>query len=98
MPAPSVSISLPVTPMSPHRPNDVLQSGCSVVNSTRTSYTVYEATSVNTITQTPPGIITVYYDDEGRLSTLGMRTVYEVAVYQTALENNYVTAITQCGG
>jgi hypothetical protein len=67
------------------------------VNATRTSFTVYETTVVNTITRPPMGIITVYYDDEGKLSTLGMRTVYEVAVYQTALESNYVTAVTECG-
>ncbi|KAF2427251.1 hypothetical protein EJ08DRAFT_651530 [Tothia fuscella] len=71
---------------------------CSVTNSTQTSFAVYDATSIKTITQTPAGVITVYYDSNGQLSTLGLTTLYEVAVYQTAVENNLVIPVTRCEG
>jgi hypothetical protein len=38
----------------------------------------------------------VYYDTEGRLSTVGMTTLYEVAVYQTVEQSSYVQTTTQC--
>jgi len=38
----------------------------------------------------------VYYDTEGKLSTLGMTTLYEVAVYQTVEQSSYIQTMTHC--
>jgi hypothetical protein len=67
-----------------------------MVEVTKSTYSVLDATSINTITQTPRGIVTVYYDTEGRLSTVGVTTLYEIAIYQTVEKSSWIALSTQC--
>jgi hypothetical protein len=76
----------------------IQQAGCSQVPTTDHTITTTDATFTSTITDGPAdGTLTVYYGDDGRLSTWGMSTFYEVYVYTTTQDVDIVGSGIACG-
>jgi hypothetical protein len=72
--------------------------GCSQVPTTQHTVTVTDATFTSTITEAPPdGVVTVYYGEDGQLSTYGASTVYEVYIYTTTQEVDIIGSGVACG-
>jgi len=87
---PGITIQGPILPIP--RP------GCSQVPTTSHTVTTTDATFTSTITDAPAdGVLTVYYGDDGQLSTWGLSTFYEVYVYTTTQEVDVIGSGIACG-
>lgn len=61
------------------------------------SICLVESTITSTKVEAPGGVVTVYTGEDGRLSTMGLTTIFQVVVYLTTKEINVVATATNCG-